>query len=164
MLQHILLQRVIYSCDRHIGIGHSWFAWYVCPRPRDLNCLPVYPSWFPWWGLQVYKSDKSQVPILQLLCNTSSKADSINANRSVITYMHAWKIQLHMVRCGQEKENFKQAKRIFIFFSIPNIISWWYQNGLWRHLCSSTHCTDYVLNNWVHSPLRLTFWKHFSSN
>jgi len=45
------------------------------------------------WGLQPYISNKSLMLMLQLLFNTSGKADSLNGNTSAITgffYMHAW--------------------------------------------------------------------------
>ena len=36
-------------------------------------------------SLRAYISGKSRVPMLQLICNTSIKADSLNANTSGIT-------------------------------------------------------------------------------
>ena len=52
----------------------------------------------------VFISGKSQVPMLQLLCNTFGKADNFNANTSVITefYLYACLKDSIMVRCGKE--------------------------------------------------------------
>jgi len=57
--------------------------------------------------LDIYVSPKSvklQVPMLQLLCNTFGKADSLNANTNVTTvtgfYLYACLKDLIMVRCG----------------------------------------------------------------
>ena len=41
-------------------------------------------------GLLVYISGKSRVLVLQLLCNTSSKADSLNANTNVTTVFYLY--------------------------------------------------------------------------
>ena len=50
----------------------------------------------------IYISGKSQVPMLQLLCNTSSKADNLNVNTSVITrfFLYACLKGSIMARCG----------------------------------------------------------------
>ena len=53
-------------------------------------------------GLWAYISGKSQVPMLQLLCNTSSKADSLDANMSLTAelYLYACLKDLIMAECG----------------------------------------------------------------
>ena len=46
-------------------------------------------------GLRAYISGKSQVPMLQLICNTFVQVDSLDVNTSVTNgsfYMHARKI------------------------------------------------------------------------
>jgi len=64
-----------------------------------MNDLPDMPKAR---GLQAYKSGKSRVPMLQLLCNTSGKADSLNAYTIVITgfYLYACLKDSIMGRCG----------------------------------------------------------------
>ena len=46
--------------------------------------------------------DKSRVPVLQVLCNTSGEADSLNANTRVISefFIYACLNNSIMVKCG----------------------------------------------------------------
>ena len=55
-MHHYRANYIFYSCN----MG----TWYVCPQPEG-------------WA---YISGKSRVPMLQVLCNTSSEADSLNTN------------------------------------------------------------------------------------
>ena len=53
-------------------------------------------------ALGIYISGKSRVPMLQLLCNASSKADSLNANTSLTAglYLYACLKDSIMAGCG----------------------------------------------------------------
>jgi len=59
-------------------------------------------------GLQAYISGKSQVPMLQLLCNTS-KAGSLDADTSVVTvsFIYACLEDSIMVIYTSKTENFQ---------------------------------------------------------
>jgi len=72
--------------------GHGWplqystyFIVVTWARVIYLICMPKAR------GLRAYISGKLKVPMLQLLCNTSGKADSVNANTNVTTgfYLYA---------------------------------------------------------------------------
>ena len=56
------------------------------------------------YAQRAYKSGKSQVPMLQLICNTSGGADSLIAYVNVITqsFLCTCLKDLIIVRCGKE--------------------------------------------------------------
>ena len=62
-----------------------------------LYCIVVTWAWF--WA---YISGKSRVPMLQVLCNTSGEADSLNANTKVTSefFIYACLNNSIMVKCG----------------------------------------------------------------
>ena len=64
---------------------------YICPKPEGAAR-----------GLRAYISGKSRVPMLQVLCNTSGEADSLNANTRVISefFIYACLNNSIMVKCG----------------------------------------------------------------
>ena len=56
-------------------------------------------------GLRAYISGKSRVPMLQVLCNPSGEADSLNGNARVISefFIYVCLNNSIMVKCGLEE-------------------------------------------------------------
>ena len=85
----------------HITIisGNGIFLINMCLTWAQVICLICIPKDRE---LGVFISDKSQVPVLQLLCNTSGKADSFHANMNEITrfFLYVHLKDLIMVKCG----------------------------------------------------------------
>ena len=78
----LCLQYILLRFESDIVVTWAWMiAW----------CIPKAP------GLQAYISGKSWFPVLDVQCNSSGEADSLNTNTSVYSMdsiMHAWKIWL----------------------------------------------------------------------